>query len=108
MKTKSKFISVGIFTLFFFIGWKIGDSPLNYSLKTVKEQANIVKHRLFQIPYINIAANYIAETQDKIDVIHYNLNFNLFPKEKLLIGFFLIKGLPKDINVFALQVALRD
>ena len=108
MKTKSKFISVGIFTLFFFIGWKIGDSPLNYSLKTVKEQANIVKHRLFQIPYINIAANYISETQYKIDVIHYNLNFNLFPKEKLLIGDVTVTGILKDKNVAELHLNLYD
>jgi len=61
---------IGFFTLFFFIGWKIGDSPLNYSLKTVKEQANIVKHRLFQIPYINIAANKQEQWEEVVNVLH--------------------------------------
>ena len=108
MKTRTKIVSVAIFALFFFIGWKIGDSPLNYSIKTVKEQANNVKQRLLSPPYINIPPNYISDAQYKIDVLHYDLNLNLFPKEKLLKGDVTITGILKDKNVPKIDFNLYD
>ena len=108
MKTKSKLISIGIFTLFFLIGWEIGYSPIKYSLNTVKKQANIVKQKLLQLPYINIPANYISDVQYKIDILHYDLNFDLFPKEKLLKGDVTITGILKDEDVRELDFNFYD
>jgi aminopeptidase N len=108
MKTKSKLISIGIFTLFFLIGWEIGYSPIKYSINTVKERANIVKQELLQLPYINIPPNYISDVQHKIDVIHYDLDFNLFPKEKLLKGDVAITGVLKDEDVRELDFNFYD
>jgi aminopeptidase N len=108
MKTGSKLISFGVFVLFFFIGLEIGYSPINYSVKTVKEQANIVKQKLFQLPYINILPNYISDVQYKIDILHYDLNFDLFPEEKLLKGDIIITGILKDKSIQELHLNLYD
>ncbi len=108
MKTGTKIMSVVIFALFFFIGWKIGDSPINYSIKTVKKQVNVVKQKLLSPPYISIQPNYISDVQYKMDILHYDLNFDLFPKEKLLKGDVTIIGILKDKNVPEIDFNLYD
>jgi len=108
MKTGTKIMSVVIFAVFFFIGWKIGDSPINYSIKTVKKQANVVKQKLLSPPYINIPPNYISDVQYKMDVLHYDLNLNLFPKEKILKGDVTIRGILKDKNIPEIDFNLYD
>ncbi len=56
----------------------------------------------------NVPADYISSGQYKINVLHYYLNFDLYPKEKILRGDALIKGILLDKQLKNLDLNFYD
>ena len=104
MTVKTKIISFVLFAIFFFIGWELGFSPLKENFRAITEKAKNVLHA----PPIVLPPNYISENQYKIDVLNYNMSFELFPEKKLLEGDVLITGLILDKNISSLDLNLYD
>ncbi|OGU82599.1 MAG: hypothetical protein A2455_10075 [Ignavibacteria bacterium RIFOXYC2_FULL_35_16] len=75
------------------IGWLTGISPLKTSLKTSREASLSIKRMFANGPVININSDYVSSNQYKIDVWHYDLDLDLYPKEKMLKGIAEITGI---------------
>lgn len=85
MKPKS-IITFIIVAAFFLIGWQISLSPLRTSLTTVTEQADLIKKALTSGPILRLNASYITENQYKVDILHYDINIELYPSDKIIKG----------------------
>ncbi|MFO7447503.1 MAG: M1 family metallopeptidase [Ignavibacteriaceae bacterium] len=86
MKHKSKIIAVVIFAAIFLAGWEFGVSPLRESLLTAKKQGEFLQERMLRRMAVNIPSDYITKNQYDIDIIHYDLNLDLYPENKFLKG----------------------
>ncbi|OGU40654.1 MAG: hypothetical protein A2315_14340 [Ignavibacteria bacterium RIFOXYB2_FULL_35_12] len=93
MMIKEKILGITLFSLFMSIGWLTGISPLKTSLKTSREASLSIKRMFANGPVININSDYVSSNQYKIDVWHYDLDLDLYPKEKMLKGIAEITGI---------------
>ncbi len=100
MIKKEKILGVTLFSLFMFIGWITGISPLKTSLKTSHEASLSIKRIFANGPNLILNTDYISSYQYKIDILHYDLQFDLYPKTKKLKGIAEITGviLQPEIN----------
>src|SRR5690606_9937570 len=86
MKNKSNFFSIIIFVVFLFVGWHLGISPIKKSFLTAKNQGELLRDKVLRRIPINIQQDYISENQYGIDILHYDLNIDLYPEKKFLKG----------------------
>ena len=93
MMIKEKILGITLFSLFMSMGWLTGISPLKTSLKTSREASLSIKRMFANGPVININSDYVSSNQYKIDVWHYDLDLDLYPKEKMLKGIAEITGI---------------
>ena len=93
MMIKEKVLGITLFSLFMSIGWITGISPLKTSLKISREASLSIKKMFTNGPAININADYVSTNQYKIDVQHYYLQLDLYPKEKFLKGIAEVTGI---------------
>ena len=107
MKKASVLFSVILFVLFVLVGWELGFSPFNESLDLAKKENSAVTKRLMAQPYYDTPSDYISDYQKKIDILHYGLNIDVYPGQKIIkgnasiIGVLLSKNLPQiDLNFY--------
>jgi aminopeptidase N len=81
---KEKVLGITLFSLFMSIGWMTGISPLKTSLKTSKDASLSLKRIFTNGPQVDIDSDYILSSQYKIDILHYDLDIELYPKNKKL------------------------
>jgi aminopeptidase N len=108
MKLKYKIMSMVLFIIFFLVGWYLGISPIKESYIQAKHSTFELKENLFRGFYGSILPNYISELQYSIDILHYDLNINLFPEEKLLKGNCVITGIRKDRTLKQIDLNFFD
>jgi aminopeptidase N len=108
MKNKFKVISFVLFASFILLGWEFGISPLKDSFQKLKESGASVKKQLSNLMLINMPANYISENQHKINILHYDLNFDLYPEKKLLKGDATLKGVLDSKNINEIDLNFYD
>ena len=107
MKNKIKiFVSIS-FMIFFFIGWKLTIVPLKETLKELKESNNIKRENYRGMP-VRIPASYISDNQYQIDVLHYNLNFDLYPAKRMLKGDATITAILKNKDLKEIDLNFYD
>jgi aminopeptidase N len=104
MKYKIQIISVSIFSLIFFGGICMGISPFQkvFDLAAGKKP-DLIEKMNKGIP-VKIPAEYIDSSQYSLDILHYDLNIDLYPDKKILSGTAEITGLLpgrklKEINL---------
>jgi aminopeptidase N len=104
MKYKIQIISVSIFSLIFFGGICMGISPFQkvFDLAAGKKP-DLIEKMNKGIP-VKIPAGYIDSSQYSLDILHYDLNIDLYPDKKILSGTAEITGLLpsrklKEINL---------
>jgi len=91
MKRKWIYNAAGLIFIsaFIFLGWKYGLSPIYNTLNKIKETGKLLAHQslrgLHSLP-VKLPAGYISENQKMIDVVHYELNIDLYPPQKILKG----------------------
>lgn len=108
MKNKIIILMLLSFSALLFIGWVFIISPVRDNLTKLKLIGkNIKTERLMSTP-VSIPANYITENQYKIDVLHYYLNFDLYPSKRLLKGDATIKGVLKNRNLNEIDLNFYD
>jgi aminopeptidase N len=88
---KSKILFAFLFIVFFFVGWEI-------TLPLVKEPSS----------EINSTPGYISENQFKIDVLHYDLDIDLYPEDKFLRGSAAITALILNQDITSIDLNLYD
>ena len=100
MIIKEKILGITLFGLFMSVGWMTGISPLKTSLKTSQDATLSLKQMVVNGPAVTIESDYITPLQYKIDILHYDLQIDLYPKDKLLKGKVEITGriLEHDID----------
>ena len=91
MKSRS-LITFIIIAAFFFVGLEISISPIRESINTVRKQTSILKRTITHSPPVKINYSYITENQLKVDILHYDISVDLYPKDKKLNGDVSIKG----------------
>lgn len=108
MIRKEKVIGVSLFSLFLSVGWLIGVSPLKVGLHHGNESVLSLK-RLFESELqINSDSDYISSNQYHIDVLHYDLQMDLYPKDKLIKGSAEITGVIKRKDMKQLDLNFYD
>jgi aminopeptidase N len=106
MNKKINYIMAALFSLFFFIGWEIGITPIQQPIENMKNSTQNFYHKLAMGPTFSLPAGYITENQMKMDVLHYDLDIDLFPDQKLLKGkgiitFIVYSDIPSiDLNFY--------
>ena len=108
MENRAKIFSAILFTAFIFIGWKLSISPLKETYIKLKESGNNIKREISRRMPVIIPANYISDNQYEIDVLHYDLNFDLFPGKKLLKGDATITGILNNKNLNEIDLNFYD
>ncbi len=96
MIIKEKVLGITLFSLFMSIGWITGISPLKTSLKTSQEASLSIKRMFADGPVLNLNNDYVSSNQYKIDILHYDLELDLYPKEKMLKGIAEITGVTME------------
>ena len=99
---------IKIFVPIFFLSFFLAGGVFFYSgitrhgLKQLSHQSN--RWLLFE----NTDDSYITASQYKIDVLHYNLNFDLNAKDKILKGDVTIKGVVNDAGLKQIDLNFYD
>ena len=108
MKNKIIILILLLLSAVLFIGWEFIISPVKDNLTKLNLTGkNIKKETLTSFP-VSIPANYITENQYKIDVLHYYLNFDLYPSKRLLKGDAIIKGVLKNKDLNEIDLNFYD
>lgn len=108
MIIKEKILGVTLFSLFMSIGWITGISPLKTSLKTSREASLTIKRMLLNGPALKLDTDYVSSNQYKIDVLHYDLSLDLYPKEKMLKGIAEITGIISQPEIDRIDLNFYD
>jgi len=85
-------ISFIAFSAFFILGWQFGLSPIKKSFETASQNVKQVEEKLFRLPGVHLSPDYISETQHNTDILHYELNLDLYPEKKILSGRAVLTG----------------
>ncbi len=109
MKRNLKIILTLLSVSIIFIGWK---SNTIWETGTTEINKQSYLSRLTASNDLstddNVPAGYILSSQYKINVLHYYLNFHLYPKRKLLKGDATITGLLLDKNMRQIDLNFYD
>ncbi|MEJ2103809.1 MAG: hypothetical protein P8X47_04435 [Ignavibacteriaceae bacterium] len=71
------------------------------------------KLQMYRLTYINTYLNwhddnYISNNQTKIDVLKYDLSFDLYPEKKMFIANAIITGYVKDTTISTIDLNFYD
>ena len=105
---KQKVIGISLFSFFMVVGWLTGLSPIKTSLNTSREAALSIKKIFSDGPVLNLSSEYISPNQYKIDILHYDLEIDLFPEKKFLKGIASITGLVKEPGMDRIDLNFYD
>ncbi len=105
---RTKLISGILFIAFFAAGWYFGLSPIQQSIRASLENGTKIKNKLFTAPPVSVPAGYISDTQYQLDVLHYEINLDLYPEDQLLKGEVVIKATLRDQNLKEIDLNLYD
>ncbi len=108
MMIKQKVIGISLFSFFMVVGWLTGLSPIKTSLNTSREAALSIKKIFSDGPILNLSSEYISPNQYKIDILHYDLEIDLFPEKKFLKGIASITGVVKEPGVDRIDLNFYD
>ena len=108
MRHKYKFISALFFAALFFIGWQLGITPLQESLKTISKSKEDFKTKYLTPAQVGLPSDYISENQKMIDILKYDISIDLFPKDKMLKGDVTIVGKLLDKNLKQIDLNFYD
>lgn len=108
MMIKQKVIGISLFSFFMVVGWLTGLSPIKTSLNTSREAALSIKKIFSDGPVLNLSSEYISPNQYKIDILHYNLEIDLFPEKKFLKGIASITGVVKEPGMDRIDLNFYD
>ena len=105
---KQKVIGISLFSFFMVVGWLTGLSPIKTSLNTSREAALSIKKIFSDGPVLNLSSEYISPNQYKIDILHYDLEIDLFPEKKFLKGIASITGVVKEPGMDRIDLNFYD
>ena len=108
MMIKQKVIGISLFSFFMVVGWLTGLSPIKTSLNTSREAALSIKKIFSDGPVLNLSSEYISPNQYKIDILHYDLEIDLFPERKFLKGIASITGVVKEPGMDRIDLNFYD
>ncbi len=108
MMIKQKVIGISLFSFFMVVGWLTGLSPIKTSLNTSREAALSIKKIFSDGPVLNLSSEYISPNQYKIDILHYDLEIDLFPEKKFLKGIASITGVVKEPGMDRIDLNFYD
>ncbi len=108
MNRRTKIISGILFAAFFAVGWYFGLSPIQQNINSSLHSAAQIKNKLFTPPPVSVPSGYISDAQYKLDVLHYDINLDLYPEDQLLKGDVIIKAVLKDKNLKEIDLNLYD
>src|SRR3989339_1560310 len=108
MIIKEKVLGITLFSLFMSIGWITGISPLKTSLKTSQEASLSIKRMFADGPVLNLNNDYVSSNQYKIDILHYDLELDLYPKEKMIKGIAEITGVTMEPELDRIDLNFYD
>ncbi|QQS37711.1 MAG: M1 family metallopeptidase [Ignavibacteriales bacterium] len=97
-----------IVAAFFFIGLEISISPIRTSITTVSHQAEVLKETISHAPAIRLNYSYITDNQYKVDILHYDLNIDLYPEEKILKADVVLTGRYLDRHLDQIDLNFYD
>ncbi|NWF89748.1 MAG: hypothetical protein HXY50_09855 [Ignavibacteriaceae bacterium] len=89
---KDKLLGNALLIFFFIIGWIIGLLPFRVNLISNFDSFIRLKKDLNNGPIIRVSDDYVSPNQHSLDILHYDLNIDLYPKEKKLKGIATITG----------------
>ena len=108
MNRQTKIISGILFIAFFTAGWYFGISPIQQSIRTSLENGTKIKNKLLTIPPVSVPSDYISDAQYQLDVLHYNINLDLYPEDQILKGDVVITAVLKDKTLSEVDLNLYD
>ncbi len=108
MKIWIKIFYAAMFGAFFFAGWYYGLSPLEHSIKNTLVNGANLKNSVTGIQQVSVPEGYISDNQYKINILHYNLKFDLYPDEQLLKGDATLTGLLEDKTLNTIDLNFYD
>lgn len=108
MKNRLNIISIILIAVFFLIGWEAGISPLTETISKIKQSGENIRRKIAEGPFVNIPAGYISKKQYKIDILHYDLNIDLYPEKKLLKGDAVLTGVLLDNSLNKIDLNFYD
>ncbi len=108
MNNKKRIIVMVSLSAFLFLGWEFFLYPVKENIMKLKESANRIKRETAMRSQVNLPASYISDNQYKIDVLHYDLNFDLYPAKKLLKGDATITGVLKNKDLKEIDLNFYD
>ncbi len=108
MIIKEKILGVTLFSLFMSVGWITGLSPLKTSLKTSHEASLSIKRIFANGPHLVLSTDYVSSNQYKIDILHYDLQLDLYPKIKKLKGIAEITGVVLQREIDRIDLNFYD
>ncbi len=108
MNRRIKIISALLFIVFFAAGWYFALSPLKQSIQTSLAKGTRINNKPGTIPSVSVPADYISDAQYQLDVLHYDINLDLYPEDQLLKGDVVIQAVLKDKNLNEIDLNLYD
>ena len=108
MSLRTKIISGILFIAFFTVGWYFGLSPIKQSIRASLENGAKINNKLSTMPSVSVPSDYISEAQYKLDVLHYDINLDLYPEDQLLKGRVVLKAALKDKSLNEIDLNLYD
>ena len=93
---------------FFAAGWYFGLSPIQQSFKASLEHGAKLKNDFSGMPSVAVPAGYISDAQYQLDVLHYEINLDLYPEDQMLKGDIIIKAVIKDKSLNSIDLNLYD
>ncbi len=108
MRNKTKIFFVISIAAFLFAGWQFGYSPIKEKIMKLKESRDKIRNKISSVMPVNIPVNYITDNQYKIDVLHYNLNLDIFPGKRIIKGDVTITGILKNKDLNEIDLNFYD
>ncbi len=93
---------------FFLLGLKSGSFQFNKKTRNNFDKDKSIRQQLLLANENEVPDNYVSDNQYKINVLHYDLNIDLFPDKKLLKGNVTITGLLLDKNLKQIDLNFYD
>lgn len=93
MKYKIQFILISVFSLIFFAGLYTGILPIKKVLSITSGKKVTPIEKIQQGIPVKIPAEYINQNQYSLDILHYDLDLDLYPDKRTISGTAEITGL---------------
>jgi aminopeptidase N len=108
MSFKLKIFYIIVFAVFLLAGWYLALSPVRQSISNIFEGGTKIKNTLRNALQVSVPEGYISEIQYKINILHYDLRFDLYPARQLLKGEAVITGIAGDKNLDRIDLNFYD